>query len=58
MNDNYKNDSVASLVYWKPGVSVDEAQRIMNELVDRGLVDCETTREYCSTLGGPVWYIP
>jgi transcription initiation factor IIE alpha subunit len=50
--------SVASLVYWRDGVSVEEAQKIMNELVDRGLVQCETTRDYQSEFGSPVWYIP
>jgi hypothetical protein len=63
MNDSYekhKNDpkNIASLLYWRDGISVEEVNRIIANLKGRGLVTHSNTEEYIDAMGGPVLYFP
>ncbi len=53
-----KTTEIASLIYWNNGVTKDEVDTVIRELIRRRLVHSETTREYNPNYGGPVWYIP
>lgn len=58
--EQHKNDpqSVASLIYFRDGISLGEAERIIRELENKNLIHSHTTREYNEAWGSPVWYIP
>ena len=59
INKHY-NDlmNVASLIHFRDGISLKEAQMIIKELENKGLIQSHTTREYQAAFGCPVWYIP
>ena len=50
--------AIASLIYWAPGVERDRVERWLKKLQEQGYIQSETTREYDSSIGEPVWYIP
>jgi hypothetical protein len=63
MNDFYekhKNDSpsVASVVYFKDGVTKERVEKWLNKLMEQGYVVGHDTREYQDAFGSPTWYIP
>lgn len=49
---------IASLIYWNTGITKKAIERVIQELIRRGMVHSDTTREYNTEIGGPVWYIP
>lgn len=55
---NERNDSVGAVVTFKPGINRDEANKVLNELARRGIINWTQAHEYDSSMGGPVWYIP
>jgi hypothetical protein len=63
MNDyieQHRNDpvSVASLIHFADGVTLEQAKAAIMKLERQGLIMGHTTREYQEAFGSPVWYIP
>lgn len=56
MNYEYTPDRVAALVYFKEGVSVEEAKRHLEKLKE--VIDWKEVHDFDSNLGRPIWYIP
>jgi len=53
-----EKQSVASLIYWKDGVSKEDADQVIKELQASGMIESNDTREYNEAWGSPCWYIP
>ena len=58
-------NKVGAVIEFADGVSKEEAEKALKELVDKGLIDVEGNvekkvhvHEYEPEWGGPVWYIP
>ena len=51
-------DSIATLIYWNDVADKEKIEAAIQKLKDEGLLYSETTKEYRSEWGGPVWYIP
>lgn len=50
---------VGAVIVFTEGTSVEKAQKFLNEMAERGILQYEVNaREFDSRYGGPVWYIP
>ena len=59
-HDDHKNDSksVASLIYFRDGITLKEVETVIEELKQRGLITHSKTQDYIDAFGGPVLYFP
>jgi hypothetical protein len=57
MKDN-ENTEVASLIYFKPGISRERVLQWIAKLEEKGVIQGHATHEYNPEYGAPVWYIP
>jgi hypothetical protein len=51
-------DAVASVVYWSARYTKEEVDTVIQELMEKGMIEGHDTRKYTSAWGGPVFYIP
>lgn len=49
---------VGAVITFKPGVTAEQAQKVLDALAMSGYANQTTANEYDSYYGGPVWYIP
>ena len=49
---------IASVVHFSAHLTMEEIQAILEDLTNQGIVYTHDTREYDSSHGEPVWYIP
>lgn len=56
--EQYKNDSTATLIYWSSPADKARIERWLKKLQEEGHIDRAVTNDYCSSISGPVWYIP
>ena len=53
-----KETAIASLIHWSPNVPKERIERWLEKLKEEGHIISETTQEYETKWGCPVWYIP
>jgi hypothetical protein len=53
---NYIN--VGAVLVFVEGMDLEEAERIIEDLKKKGLVDSADVRQFEGTHGSPVWYVP
>ncbi len=49
---------VGAVVTFPEGTTREEAQTLLDQLMNRGAINRSKAREYCEEDGSPVWYIP
>lgn len=49
---------VGAVITFKPHVTAEEAQKVLEAMAMAGYIHSTTANEYDSYFGGPVWYIP
>jgi len=49
---------VGAVINFKPGVTAEMAQKVLEGLAMAGYIESTEANEYDDYFGGPVWYIP
>ncbi len=54
-----RKEMVGAVIVFKKGTKPEDAQKLLNELHARGVLDHRSSAmTYDGNYGGPVWYIP
>ena len=49
---------VGAVIVFNPGVTAEQAQKVLDAMNIAGYITPTTANEYDSYFGGPVWYVP